>query len=163
MNKLATFVLIIAAGSANAEIFKCQLVDKTVYQSQPCDQTAVNQRILKIEPLPPEKTLEAEQRLNTWETEFAAREAAERQAQKEKAAALAKQAEIDALRRSAEAQEELARRPLIINQQPVFIGYPRRFRRFEPVEPGNGRHHELMDKPQDHTQTNDKKLSTIGK
>jgi len=163
MNKLTIFLLAIAAGSANAEIFKCQLVDKTVYQSQPCAQTAVNQRILEIELLPPEKVIEAEQRLNTWETEFAAREAAEQQAQKEKEAALAKQAEIDALRRSAKAQEELARQPIIINQQPVFIGYPRRFRRFEPVEPGNGRHHEPINKPQTRTPTGDKNLSRIGK
>lgn len=124
MNKISIILLAAMATAANADVFKCQLADKTVYQSMPCPPSAINQHILELPKTPPEKAAEAEQRLHEWETDFEAREAAELKARQE-------QAKIDALRRSAKAQEDLAnsaRQPVIIEQTPVYGGpYPMPF------------------------------------
>lgn len=125
MYKIMIILLMASVTPANAEVFKCNLAGKIVYQSVPCPPDATKQQLLDtIQQTPADKVVEAEQRLNTWKSELAAREAAEQKAKKERQDALDKQATIDALKRSAEAQEALAegsRQPLIINPPPVYI------------------------------------------
>lgn len=148
MKKSAIFALAIAVCPVHAEVFKCQLAEKTVYQSLPCPTTANGQQVLEIREVPPEKMAENEARLKEWESGFAAREAAEREAQ-------AKKEEIEALRRTARAQEELAQRPIIINQTPVFVQYPNRFSRWVPPIPaGQEMHHQPADRYHRPSKTN---------
>ncbi|GEM_PF-910565 len=136
MNKIILFFLSLFLAcfttSVRAEVFKCVVGDKTLYQPDPCPATAVKQAEIAIEKPDPAKTAEAEAKLKAWENDFAKREAEERQAQKERQAELDKQAELDALKRSARAQEELAeeaRNPIIINRpyvvNPYFSPYHR--------------------------------------
>ncbi|MDD2725538.1 MAG: hypothetical protein PHH59_16145 [Methylovulum sp.] len=115
-----------------AEVFKCVIDDKTVYQPEPCPAAAVKQAEIVIEKPDPAKTAEAQAKLKAWENDFSQREVAERQAQKERQTELDRQAEIDALNRSAKAQEELAeeaKHPHIINRpyivNPYFYPYQR--------------------------------------
>ncbi|MDD5276883.1 MAG: hypothetical protein PHR16_12475 [Methylovulum sp.] len=132
MYKIMIVFLMALVTSANAEVFKCNLTEKIVYQSVPCPPDATKQQLLDaIQQTPADKVAEAEQRLSTWKSELAAREVAEQKAKKERQDALDKQATIDALKRSAEAQEALAeavRQPPIINSPPVYIRQPLHFR-----------------------------------
>lgn len=140
MNKISIILLMILATSANADVFKCRLADKTVYQATPCPPDVIEQQVLDIQQMPVDKAIEAEQRLDTWKSELAVREAAERQAKKERQEMLDKRAAIDALKRSAEAQEALAeanRQPIVINQPPVYIRSPPRFIRDKPDDRPN--------------------------
>lgn len=111
--------------SAHAEVFKCVLNDKTVYQPTPCPDTAVKKAEIVIEKPDPAKAVEAEAKLKAWREDFARREAEDRKAQNERQAQLDKQAEIDALNRSARAQEEMAEaaKQQRTNNHP-YGGYP---------------------------------------
>jgi len=142
MGKINIILLMVFATSANAEVFKCQLADKTVYQSKPCHPNVIKQQLLDIQPTPADQVNEAEQRLNAWKKALADREAAEQQAKKERQDALNKEAEINALKRSAKAQEALAkanRKPIIINPRPVYARPLPRFIRDKP-DRGHRRH-----------------------
>lgn len=112
-----------------AEVFKCQVAEqKTIYQSTPCPASTVNQQVIEIEKPDPAKDAEAQARLNAWQADLAAKENANRQARKEQQEALDRQATIDALNRSAAAQEALAesaKQPVIINQPVVVTPYIR--------------------------------------
>lgn len=85
--KNAPFMLVLLmffTSAVQAEVFKCQSsAGKTVYQEQPCP-PSTTQAIVTIEEMDPAQKAEAEKRLADWETDFAAREAAEKKAQQEK-------------------------------------------------------------------------------
>jgi len=152
MNKPAVLtLLILASDPLHAEVFRCQLADKTLYQATPCPEETVSQRTLAIEKTPPDEVAKTQQRLEAWKTDLAAREAAERAAQKERKEELAKEAELEALQRAAKAQEELAessRQPIII-PQPVFVSPPFPFRRWprDPHHDQSPKRHDRPDKP----------------
>jgi septin family protein len=119
--------IISSTQAATYEVFKCQLASgKIVYQSLPCPKTAVKQKVVEIEKMDPRKAAEARQQLATWQAEYAAREAAAIQAKKERQQELDRQEAVNALKRSALAQEKLAE---TANQPPVLInpviGFPR--------------------------------------
>ncbi|MGZ8182459.1 MAG: DUF4124 domain-containing protein [Methylobacter sp.] len=120
MNKIMLFFLMTHMSTAQAEVFKCVLKGKTVYQSEPCPRTAVKQTEIKIEKPDPAKIAEEEAKLKVWKEDFAKQEAAELEAKKQRQAELDRQAEIDAINRSAKAQEEAAKAA----QQPVIINPP---------------------------------------
>jgi hypothetical protein len=137
VNGLMHFFLLVCWGffgtMAHAEVFKCVLDDKTVYQPDPCPDTAKRQEAIVLEKTDPAKAAEAQARLQAWQDNYAKREAAERQAQKERQAELDRQAHIEAINRAARAQEELAeaaRHPNIINRpyiiDPYFTPYGHR-------------------------------------
>jgi len=160
MNRIVIFILTLTAWPSQAEVFKCQLPESTVYQSKPCNQGAVDQKVLVIEKQTPEQQAEAQQRLQAWQKDFAAREAEERKAEQARQEQLLKQKEVDALRRSARAQEELAQRarqPIIINQ-PVHRGYGYPYRHYVPVYPNGGDYrphrHERQEAPEPREQNN---------
>jgi hypothetical protein len=132
MNKIRLIFLIFLISPTHAEVFKCVLDNKTVYQPDPCPAAAVKQAEIVIEKPDPAKVAEAEAKLKDWKSDFARREAEEQQARKERQDALNQQAEIDALNRNARAQEQLAeaaKHPTIINRpyfvSPYFSPYPR--------------------------------------
>lgn len=133
MDKLAILtLLILAVHPLHAQVYRCQMADKTLYQATPCPEKTVSQRALVIEKTPPNEISKAQRRLETWKTDFATREATEQAAEKERQQELHKKAELKALQRSAKAQEELAesaRQPIIVNPQPVIINPPFPFRR----------------------------------
>lgn len=134
MNLMTFIVLATITSSVHGEVFKCFLPEgKTVYQSTPCPDTAVKQSVIEIKKPDPAKIAEAEERLKAWEADMAKKEAAKAQVRKEQQEERDRQAAINALNRSAKAQEELAnaaKQPTIINQ-PVLIGpfnpFPRPF------------------------------------
>lgn len=121
MYKIILVFLITLMSTAQAEVFKCVLKGKTVYQSEPCPRTAVKQVEIHIEKTDPAKIAEEEAKLKAWKEDFARQEAAELEAKKQRQAELDKQAEIDALNRSARAQEEMAR---AATQQPAIVNPP---------------------------------------
>jgi len=112
-------VLTVINTSTHAEVFKCRLAsDKTVYQSTPCPAATVKQDVVEIKKPDAEKIAEDQARFAAWKADLAAREAAELKAEKERQAELARQETVNALKRSAIAQEELAeaaKRPVIIS------------------------------------------------
>jgi len=124
MKRIILVLLATLLAPAQAEIFKCRVAEqKTIYQSVPCPDDAVNQQIIEIKKPDPARVTEAEARLKVWQAEQDVKEAEKRKAQKERQEALDRQAAIDALNRSAIAQEELAeaaKHPVIINQ-PLLI------------------------------------------
>lgn len=132
MKKIILILSATVLTPAQGEVFKCQGTEqKTVYQSIPCPASAVNQQIIEIKKPDPAEAAETEARLKAWQADTAEQEAARRKAQKEQQEALDKQSALDALNRSAAAQEELAetaRQPVIINQPLLinpYIGHPR--------------------------------------
>ncbi len=96
------------SSSAHAEVFKCQLKSgKTVYQSTPCE-AAVKQQAIEIQKPDPRKVAEEEAKLKAWEEDFAKREAARIKIEKEQQAELDRKASIEALKKSAEYQQQQA-------------------------------------------------------
>jgi len=132
MKHLIAIFLIFFITPTHAEVFKCVIDNKTIYQPKPCPADAIKQAEIEIEKPDPAKTAEAEANLQAWKNDFSLRESAERQAYREQQDYLNRQAEIDALNRSAKAQEELAEeakyphvinRPYLVN--PYFYPYQR--------------------------------------
>jgi Skp family chaperone for outer membrane proteins len=145
MKKITSILVLLAVihTPALAEIFKCKFVsEKTVYQSTPCPSTAVSQDLVKVKKMDADKIAEAQARFAAWKADLAVREAAEVQAEKERREELARQETVDALNRSAMAQEalaEAAKRPVVINQ--IIQPYPH----YMNTHPNPDRHHHRMD------------------
>jgi Skp family chaperone for outer membrane proteins len=112
MNKIMLIFLSVFGGAVSSahaeEVFKCVIDYKTVYQAEPCPNTAVKTKEINIQPEDPAKAAEAQAKLQAWKENFKEREAAEKQAQQEHQAELDRQAAIDALNRNARALEEEA-------------------------------------------------------
>lgn len=108
MKQIFFILLIPLISSAYAEVFKCQLKSgKTVYQSTPC-QSAIKQQAIEIPKPDPRKIAEEEAKLKAWKEDFAAREAARIKAEKELQAELDRKASVEALKKSAEYQQQQA-------------------------------------------------------
>jgi len=109
MNKIFFILLTVLTASAQAEeVFKCQLKSgKTVYQSTPC-KSSVKQQTIEIQKVDPRKAAEEEAKLKTWKEDFTKREAARLKAEKERQAELDRKASVEALKKSAEYQQQQA-------------------------------------------------------
>jgi hypothetical protein len=108
MEKILFILLVLLSSSIRSEVFKCQLKSgKTVYQSTPCEST-VKQQTIKIQKSDPRKVAEEEAKLKAWEQDFAMREAAKIKVEKELQDELDKKASIEALKKSAEFQQQQA-------------------------------------------------------
>lgn len=107
MRMLILAVLALGCNAANAEVFKCTgSMGKTVYQEKPC-QAAVKSQQLDIKG-DPAKEAEAKAKLETLEMENDARRAERLQAEKEAAVQRSQAEQVDALKRSALAQQQQA-------------------------------------------------------
>jgi Skp family chaperone for outer membrane proteins len=108
MKKIFFILLSLLGSSAHAEVFKCRMESgKTVYQSIPC-QSAVKQEAIEIQKPDPGKVAEAEAKLKAWQEDFAKREAARMEAEKERQAELDRKASVEALQKSAAYQKQQA-------------------------------------------------------
>ena len=109
MKKIFFILLTLLTSSAHAaEVFKCQLKSgKTVYQSTPCE-SSVKQKAIEIQKIDPRKVAEEEAKLKAWKEDFAKREAERIKAEKEHQAELDRKASVEALKRSAEYQQQQA-------------------------------------------------------
>jgi len=108
--KKVFFILLalITASTQAAEVFKCQLKSgKTVYQSTPC-KSSVKQKTIEIQKVDPRKAAEEEAKLKTWKEDFIKREAERLKAEKERQAELDRKASVEALKKSAEYQQQQA-------------------------------------------------------
>jgi len=126
MMKKIFFVLLplLTSYSQADEVFKCQLKSgKTVYQSLPCE-SAVKQKAIEIQTPDPHKIAEEEAKLKAWEEDFAKREEARIQAEKEQQEELDRKASIEALKKSAEYQQRQAEILERQNMQPLYPQYP---------------------------------------
>ncbi|MDO9269446.1 MAG: DUF4124 domain-containing protein [Methylobacter sp.] len=108
MKKIFFILLTLLTSSAQAEVFKCQLKSgKTVYQSTPCG-SSVKQKTIEIQKIDPRKAAEEEAKLKAWKEDFAKRETERIKAEKEHQAELDRKASVEALKRSAEYQQQQA-------------------------------------------------------
>ncbi len=108
MKKLFFVVLTLLSSSAYAEVFKCQLDSgKTVYQPTPCE-AAVKQQTIEIQKPDPRKIAEEKAKLKAWEEDYAKREEARIKVEKEQQIELDRRASVEALKKSAEYQQQQA-------------------------------------------------------
>jgi hypothetical protein len=91
------------------EVYKCQLpTGKIVYQSDPCQGQAKTEQVVKVKEMSPEEIEAAKSRLQTWQSQQAAEDAAKAEAEKRQQEELQKQENLELQRRSVEAQEQQA-------------------------------------------------------
>jgi len=118
--------------SANADVYKCKLASGVVeYQAKPCPSVA-KQVVVPIKPQDPIEAAKAEARFSAWQAEQERQEAIKLKEQKERQAEIDRQLAVEALQRSAWAQEKqaaaAAQPPVIINQfipnRPYFRPQP---------------------------------------
>ena len=124
MKTLPLLLLTLLYLPAEADVFKCVIdAQKTVYQAQPCPEGTLNQQNIATPKRDLAKEADIEARLQAWQQDLAAKEAAERKARQELQEAMDRQEAIDALNRNAKAQQDLANatKPPVIIQQPLLI------------------------------------------
>jgi len=137
MKKVFFILLTLLTSSPHsAEVFKCQLKSgKTVYQSLPCE-SAVKQKAIEIQEPDPRKIAEEEAKLKAWEEDFAKREEARIKAEKEQQAELDRKASVEALKKSAEYQQqqayEVKRQADALERQNMQIPYQQPFYPYYP-------------------------------
>ncbi len=100
-----------------ADVYKCKLVSgKIEYQSSPCPTKALNQNKVSIRAQDPKVAAQANERFANWKAEQQRLEAIKAQEDKARQSELERLMTLDALRRSALAQEQqAAQKPVIIN------------------------------------------------
>ncbi len=133
------------------DVFKCVIAGKTLYQDKPCSGQPASQHILTIDK-PPADTLEtAKQQLAAWRANRIAQAAATNAAAREQEQLLIKKQAVQALQRSAKAQEDLAaaaRQPVFLSPPPVIIApyrpYPRSPRPHLPHRPPPTHQHHTL-------------------
>lgn len=109
MKKILFILLTLLTSSVHSEVFKCQLKSgKTVYQSTPCE-AAVKQEAIEIQKTDPRKIAEEEAKLKAWKEDFSKREQARIKAEKELQTELDRRTSVEALKKSAEYQQQQAR------------------------------------------------------
>jgi hypothetical protein len=122
--KTVIFLLLTAiASSVHAEIFKCKLATgKIEYQPTPCPQTTVDQQVIEIKKEDPRRLAEAQARFKAWQAEQEVVKEKELKEAKERQAELDRKESVNALKRSAIAQEQqAAAAAAAAAQQPVII------------------------------------------
>jgi Domain of unknown function (DUF4124) len=102
---LIAFVLM--SLSAHAEVFKCKnATGKIIYQAEPCATGAVTQGVINVKQMSPEETAAAKEKLNAWQQQQAAEDAANQAAERERQAARERQESLELQRRSVNAQQQ---------------------------------------------------------
>lgn len=138
MIRVSILLLTCASTMAQAEVFKCtDQSGKTVYQSKPCQKAAKEQQLdIKSDPV---QEAEAKAKLEALRSEQDAKKALQLQADKEAAEQKNQTEQLEALKRSAAAQQEQAaaqqrqaealekqnqqiNRPLMMWPAPRFLG-----------------------------------------
>jgi hypothetical protein len=111
MNKVLFGLLAIAAIDidVHAEVFKCKSSTGAMqYQSAPCAPSDAQLGVVDIKPMDPQQQEQARLKLQAWQEVQAANGRAKVKAEKERQAQQNKQAELNALNRSAAASEQQA-------------------------------------------------------
>jgi Skp family chaperone for outer membrane proteins len=139
MKKLFFIVLTLLGSPAHAEIFKCLLKSgKTIYQSTPCE-AAVKQQTIEIQQPDPRKVAEEEAKLNAWKEDFEKRETERIKAEKERQLELDRKASVEALKKSAQYQQQQAyeakRQADALERQTMQPTYQPQFYPFYPTYP----------------------------
>jgi hypothetical protein len=147
--KIMILSLIVAAlvtiEFAQAQVFKCTFPSgKVLFQDDACPSEAV-QDALKIKEMTPEQRAESEARLRQWQLEQDEKEFQIKKAEQERQAENARLEEVEALKRSANAHEDLAeikRRELeLLQQQPPVNIYQPYYPLAIPYRENDWRHH----------------------
>jgi len=129
MKRVIFLLVAVITPSVHAEIFKCKsATGKIEYQSTPCPQTAY-QQIIEIKKEDPRRLEEAQARFKAWQAEQKLVKEKELKEAQERQVELDRQEAINALKRSAIAQERAA----AAAQQPVIID-----RFFTPLKRDHG-------------------------
>ncbi|WP_169624992.1 DUF4124 domain-containing protein [Methylobacter tundripaludum] len=136
MKKVFFILLSLLSSLAHTEVFKCQLKSgKMVYQSTPCE-SAVKQETIEIQKIDPRKVAEEEAKLKAWKEDFARREEARIKAEKELQAEQDRKASVEALKKSAEYQQQQAykakRQADALERQNMQIPYQQPFYPYYP-------------------------------
>ena len=91
------------------DVYKCKLpTGKVVYQSDPCRAEAKAEGVVRVKEMTPEEKEAAKDRLQSWQAQQAAEDAAKAEADKQRLEELQKQESLELQRRSVEAQERQA-------------------------------------------------------
>jgi hypothetical protein len=90
-------------------VYKCKLPSgKVVYQSEPCQAEAKTEGVVRVKEMTPEEKETARARLQSWQAQQAAEDAAKAEAERQRQEELQKQESLELQRRSVEAQEQQA-------------------------------------------------------
>jgi hypothetical protein len=109
MNIILLLLTFFLTTPALAEIFKCVSEDnKTIYQSTACRGSSLNENVVKIKDVPANILEEAQIEYKAWQEQHAAEKLADAKAAEEKQKLEQQQAIVNALTRSARAQEQQA-------------------------------------------------------
>lgn len=110
--KMPVFVFFVAISfpfSGYCKVYKCELPPgKFIYQAEPCNEDAQNHGVVNIEEMPLEEREAAKARLQSWQNQQAAENAAKAEAEKQRLEELQKQESLELQRRNVEAQERQA-------------------------------------------------------
>lgn len=102
-------LLMVLSGSANAEVFKCELASgKIIYQASPCPKNGAIQNIVEIKLIDPQRAEEAKAQLQAWKEEQAIKEAARNELEKQRKIESDRQESLELERRTAIAEEQQA-------------------------------------------------------
>jgi len=114
-------LLAVINSSVHAEIFKCKsATGKIEYQSMPCP-PAAHQQVIEIKKEDPRRLEKAQAQFKAWQAEQEVLKEKELKEAKERQEELDRQEAVNALKRSAIAQERAAAAAAAAAQQPVII------------------------------------------
>jgi hypothetical protein len=120
MTRMFIFLLMALSLPAHAEVFKCKSASgKIIYQPEPCAAGTVPQGVIKVKEMTPEEAEEAKAKLNAWQGQQAADDAAKAEAEKQRQIELDRQESLELQRRSVMAQEKEAAAAAAAQQRPV--------------------------------------------
>lgn len=121
MKTVIFLLLAVINSSVHAEIFKCKsATGKIEYQSMPCP-PAAHQQVIEIKKEDPRRLEKAQAQFKAWQAEQEVLKEKELKEAKERQEELDRQEAVNALKRSAIAQERAATAAAAAAQQPVII------------------------------------------
>lgn len=124
-NNYIFIALLVFSLSIHAEVFKCKdATGKTIYQPNPCSSGSMPQGVIKVKEMTPQEVEDSKARLQTWQKEQAANDAAKKEAEKQQQAELEKQESLELQRRSVIAQEQQAIAAQQGQNQPIIVAPP---------------------------------------
>ncbi|NOS73287.1 MAG: DUF4124 domain-containing protein [Methyloglobulus sp.] len=124
-NNYIFIALLVFSLSIHAEVFKCKDASgKTIYQSNPCSSGSMPQGVIKVKEMTPQEVEDSKARLQVWQKEQAANDAAKKEAEKQQQAELEKQESLELQRRSVIAQEQQAIAAQQRQNQPIIVAPP---------------------------------------